>query len=282
MKKCLVTGSGGFIGTHLVRALKMKGVKVIEFDRQKGKDVTDVNSFNGLDSVEVVFHLAAVSGYKNSNSNIDLVYKTNVLGIVNVLEYCRRVEAKMIFPSTYVYAKPYNKAKKETDKIDPTTNYAFTKYLGESLCLFYSRVFKVDTLILRTSNVYGLGQDNLYLVPVINRHLKNRTELKLTKPDVERSFLYIDDLVDAYIKIVDTKTSPGEVFNVGPDRSTTLKDLVKLMAEITNTVPKILYSGKGRPNEVDINRIDNSKIKSQIDFKPKVDLEAGLSKTLLD
>jgi|APSaa5957512622_1039677.scaffolds.fasta_scaffold08642_2 GDP-4-dehydro-6-deoxy-D-mannose reductase len=280
MKKCLVTGSGGFIGTYLVKELKNQGFKVVEFNRSNKLDVTSKENFSNLEKVDVVFHLAAVSGYKNSNANANLVYKTNYLGVVNVLEYCRRVKAKLVFPSTYVYDKPYNQAKKETDKANPTTNYSFTKFLGESLCLFYSRVFKVNTLILRTSNVYGPGQNPIYLIPVIRDHLLKSKALELTRPEVERSFIYIDDLVSAYIKLALSKTTRGDVFNVGPDQSTSLKDLVSLVGDIYGKPPKISYSGKDRPNEVDINRIDNHKIKSFIDWQPVTSLKSGLIRTL--
>ena len=200
------------------------------------------------------------------------------MGVVNVLDYCRRVKAKLVFPSTYVYAAPYDAVKKEGDKTDPKTNYSFTKFLGENLCLFYSRVFKVNTLILRTANVYGPGQDSIYLIPVIKKSLMKNQPLKLTRPDVERSFIYIDDLIDAYIKTAMSKSNPGEIYNVGPDRSTSLKELVSLIGEITGKTPKISYSGKDRPNEVDVNRVDNTKLKQFIDWKPSVDLKKGLSK----
>ncbi|MCG2691534.1 SDR family oxidoreductase, partial [Microgenomates group bacterium] len=155
MKQVLVTGSSGFIGKKLIERLKKAGVEVVEFSRNQGKNVIKEEDFKDLETVDTVFHLAAVSGYKDCSENTNLAYEVNVKGTVNVLEYCRRVGAKLIFPSTYVYDQPYEELKTETSACKPTTHYSFTKWLGEELCGYYSRVFQVNSLILRTANVYG-------------------------------------------------------------------------------------------------------------------------------
>lgn len=276
MKKVLITGSSGFIGRHIAAKLKTQNIEVVEFCRKNHQDVTRAADFDKLSPVDTVFHLAAVSGYENSKENISLAYQVNVLGTINVLEYCRKVKAKLIFSSTYVYGKPYEKFKKESDNLNPTTHYSFTKFLGEEMCRFYNRVFGVETLILRTANVYGPSQDEIYIVPVIATHLLNKKPLILTKPEVERSFIYIDDLVEAYIQLAQAKTLAGDAYNVGPDKPTALKELVALMIKISGTIPKISYSGKDRPSEADKNRIDTTKIKAAIDWQPKISLEEGL------
>ena len=276
MRSALITGSSGFIGQHLIKALKKKGVKVIGFSRKKGQLVTNYRHFAKLPSVDVVFHLGAVSGYKDSNENTYQAYEVNVAGTINVLEYCRRVGAKLIFPSTYVYDQPYTDYKKESDPEKPQTHYAYSKYLGEKSCQFYSRVHEVNTLVLRTSNVYGRGQDTKYIVPVIATHLINGKPLTLTKPGIERSYIYVSDVVDAYIKLAQAKTKPGDVYNVAYPKPTHLADLVKLMEKITGIRGKITYSGVARPHDVDKNRYNIDKIKKKINWQPKVDLESGL------
>jgi len=201
MKSALITGSSGFIGQHLIAALKKLGVTTFEFSRSRGKDLTDRADFADLPPVEAVFHLGAVSGYKDSNQDPLKAYRVNVLGTVNVLEYCRGAGAKMIFPSTYVYAPPYETHKKETGPARPTTHYSMTKYLGERLCRFYSRVFGANTLILRTSNVYGQGQTAKYIVPIVVKHVLDKKPLGLTKPGVE----IWQELRGEYIYKVDPK-----------------------------------------------------------------------------
>ena len=280
MRSALITGSDGFIGKHLKKALTSKGVKVVDFSLKNNQDVTHQDSFKDLPKVDLVFHLAAVSGYKSSNKDTNLAYKVNVGGTTNVLEYSKRVGAKLIFPSTYVYDKPYEDEKKELDKTKPTTHYSMTKFLGEDLCRFYSRVFNVDTLILRTSNVFGRGQDDIYLVPVVLNHILKNNRFELTKPDVERSFIYIDDLVEAYTRLALSKTKPGEVFNVGPGESSSLAELVKLLEEVTQKKALVSYTGKDRPHEVDKNRVDITKLKDKLSWEPKINLKRGLRKMI--
>lgn len=278
MQSALVTGSSGFIGQHLIKTLKQKKVKVVEFSSKKGQLITNFLHFANLPKVDFVFHLGAVSGYKDCNDDTKLAYEVNVLGTINVLEFCRRVGAKLVFPSTYVYGHPYTDYKKESDLAKPNTLYAHTKYLGELCCQFYSRVYGVDTLILRSCNVYGSNQDVKYIVPVIANHLLNQKPLILTKTSVERSYIYVSDLVEAYIKLAQAKTNPGEVYNVAYPKPHQLTDLVKLMEKITATRGKITYSGVSRPQDIDKNRYDIKKIKAKINWTPKVDLETGLKK----
>ena len=103
MKTVLITGSNGFVGKHLADALEKNKIKVIKFSRSANQQIVRPDDFTSLPPVDVVFHLGAVSGYKDCSDNTQLAYQVNVLGTVNVLEYCRRVKAKLIFPSTYVY-----------------------------------------------------------------------------------------------------------------------------------------------------------------------------------
>ena len=280
MRSALITGSHGFIGKHLKKALEKEGVLVVEFSLENNQQLTNPKDFSKLPKVDTVFHLAAVSGYKDSKSNPNLAYFVNVCGTVNVLEYCKRVGAKLVFPSTYVYTKPYKEPKKEIDKAGPTTHYAFTKYLGENLCKFYSRVFKVNTLILRTSNVYGPGQDNKYIVPIIIDHLMQNKSLELTRPDIERSFIFIDDVISAYISLIRAETKPGEIYNVASTKPTTLKDLVSLIEKISGKKLKISYTGESRPHDIPLNRYNTGKIKAKIGWKPQINLEEGLKRCL--
>jgi len=278
MKRALITGSGGFIGSHLLKALRSNGVEVIKFSLEEGQQITNPKDFLNLPKVDVVFHLAAVSGYKDSKSNPNLAYEVNVGGTVNVLEYCKKVGAKIVFPSTYVYDKPYADYKKETDSIGPTTHYSHTKFLGEELCRFYAFVYGVNSVIVRTLNVYGAGQNAQYIVPMIVNHIIKNKPLKLTKPSVERSYIYIDDIVKAFMGLAKAETGPGEVFNAAPLKPTSLKELVSLVEKITGKKAKVSYSGESRPHEVSLNRFDTSRIRKKIDWQAKVDLEQGLTK----
>lgn len=278
MKTALITGSSGFVGRHLTQTLQQQNIRVVKFSRSQNRQITRAEDFNDLPPVDAVFHLAAVSGYRDCNENTNLAYEVNVLGTANVLEYCRRVKAKLIFPSTYVYDAPYENYKKESDPTKPMTHYSFTKWLGEELCRFYSRVFDVNTLILRTANVYGTGQSDIYLIPIIARHLTTNQEMKLTKPEIERSFIYIDDLIQAYIKLALAKTEPGEAFNVSFPRVTPIAELLNTVTKVTGKTVKVSYSGTGRPHEINLNRMNISKLRQTLNWQPGTTLKQGLLK----
>lgn len=276
MKSALITGSSGFIGKNLKTKLVQAKYRVFEFSRKNHRDVTRPDNFINLPPVDLVFHLGAVSGYQECNANPTLAYKVNVGGTVNVLEYCRRVKAKLIFPSTYIYDRPYSPYKKEADFARPTTNYAFTKWLGEQLCRFYTRIYQVNTLILRTANVYGQGQSEIYLIPLLAHSLKINSTIDLTKPNIERSFIYIDDLIEAYFRLAQAKTKPGETFNVSYKVATTIKDLIAQIETVTGKKIKVVYSGRGRKNEINLNRINISKLKAKLSWEPQFSLNQGL------
>ncbi len=276
----MITGSSGFIGRKLSEKLRQKNIEVSEFSRKNGLDVTNKENFSTLPKTDTVFHLAAVSGYKDCGENTNLAYEVNVKGTVNVLEYCRRTGAKLIFPSTYVYDQPYEEVKTETSPCKPTTHYSFTKFLGEELCSFYTRVFNVNSLILRTANVYGFGQEDKYLVPLIFNHILKNRPLTLTRPEIERSFIYIDDLLEAYIRLANASTEPSEVFNVGPAETTTLATLISTIKKVTGKTPQVNYAGQERPKEVNLNRVDISKMRNKLNWQPEISLEAGLKSYL--
>jgi len=276
MKKVLITGASGFIASHLIPALEKKGYEVIKFSREDGRQLINKDDFDDLDPVKLVFHLGAVSGYHDSNQNTSKAYQVNVIGTVNVLEYCKRVKAKLIFPSTYVYDQPYTDYKNEQDKVRPTTNYAFTKLLGEKVCQFYSRVFKVNTLIARTCNVYGVIQDEKYIVPIISQHLLDHQPLTLTKPNIERTYIHVQDVVTAYIKLAEADTQPGDVYNVANPKATGLSQLVKLIEKTATVKGQISYTGQSRPHDVEINRFDIKKLQQKLNWNPKISLEKGI------
>ncbi|MCX6816733.1 MAG: NAD(P)-dependent oxidoreductase [Candidatus Beckwithbacteria bacterium] len=280
MKKAMVTGSSGFIGRKLIKRLQKDGVEVVGFSRKEGKNITKKEDFAGLGKVDTVFHLAAVSGYKDCAENTGLAYEVNVGGTTNVLEYCRKSKAKLIFPSTYVYDQPYSEVKTETSATKPTTHYSFTKFLGEELCRFYTRVFKVNSLILRTANVFGFGQEDKYLVPIIFNNILAGREFELTKPEIERSFIYIADLVEAYVRLAEANSESGETYNIGPEKPTTLQELVQAMEKVTGKKARVKYSGQERPNEVNLNRVDTGKMKAKLNWQPEISLEQGLKQYL--
>lgn len=280
MKQVLITGSGGFIGKSLAQKLKELNYKVFTLDRHEKENILEPQTLSKFKTIDTVFHLAAVVGYKKVQENIYLAYRTNVLGTINVLNFCLWQKAKLIFPSTFIYGPPFKRPKKETDSIQPTNFYTHTKYLAELFCQLYAKKYQLDVVIARTSNAYGPNQPKQYIIPVILDNLKKNKEIELTHPSAGRDFIYITDLVGAWIKLAQVKTHPGEIFNVSSGKSVTLKELVTLIQYLTGTKIKVRFTKKLRKNEVFQSLMDNSKIIQKIGWKPKISLNKGL-KTIL-
>ena len=280
MKRILITGSNGFLGQELVKKLKKLNYCVFEFSRKNKKDILQKKSFDKFKNIDTVFHLAAVVGYVNVAKNIELAYKTNVLGTINVLEFCQRQKAKLLFPSTFVYGSPFDKKKKETDSVDPANFYTYSKYLGELYCRLFAEKYQVDTVIARTANAYGPNQPKQYIIPLLIESFKKGKKLVLTDADAKRDYLFIDDLASAYIALAKTKTKRGEIFNVSSGKSTSLKNLVDIIRKITNSDIKIRYRKRLRKNEVSQSLFDNSKILEKTNWKPEYSLERGLRETV--
>ncbi len=280
MKKALVTGSSGFVGKPLVKKLKRLKYKVIEFDRTHGKNILNPKDFKNIANIDLVFHLAAVVGYVNVQKNPLKAYQTNVLGTVNVLDFCRQQKAKLVFASSYIYGPPYNKVKKESDLLKPLNLYTQSKYFAELFCQIYAKKFKTKTVILRISNLYGPHQPKQYIISLLIDKLKKEKQIILTDPKAKRDFIFIDDLVNAYIKLVQTETEPGEIFNLSSGQPISLKKLATLVKKLTGSESKIKFSQKLRKNEVSQNLLDNSKFCQKTGWQPQTFLEEGLKKTM--
>lgn len=281
MKNVLVTGSEGFIGKNLIQKLKQLNYKVFILNHHKKENILNPQIFSRLKNIDTVFHLAAVVGYKKVQENLCSAYRTNVLGTINILNFCLRQKAKLIFPSTFIYGPPFNRPKKETDSAEPTNFYTHTKYMAELFCQLYAKKYQVDAVIARTSNAYGPNQPKHYIIPFLFENLKKNKEIELTHPSAGRDFIHITDLLQAWIKLAQTKTHPGEIFNVSSGKSVSLEELAALIKHLTGSKTKVRFTKKLRKNEVLQSLMDNSKIKRKTGWKPNISLEQGLRQIII-
>lgn len=281
MLRVLITGSDGFIGKILTQGLKNLNYFVFCLDHKNGKDILDKKNFTSFKKIDTVFHLAAVVGYIKANIDPWLTYQVNVLGTLNVLEFCKKSKAKLLFPSAYLYQESKKILKDETDPIQPTNFYTHSKYLAEQLCFFYAKNYQVDVVIARTTNAYGPEQPVHYIIPLLMDSLQKKKTLKLTHPKALRDYLYIDDLINAYISLAKSKnTVPGEIFNVSLGKPISLSNLVNFLKKITASKTKIIFEKKLRENEVMNGVMNNKKIINKIGWQPQTSLSEGLRKII--
>ncbi|MBT3394990.1 NAD(P)-dependent oxidoreductase [archaeon] len=260
VKKILITGSEGFVGSRLIEKFENK-YDLTLFDKKFNRDITNPESFKGLD-VDYVIHLAAIT----RSDNLFEMFDVNVNGTFNVLEFCKNSGANLIFASSSAVYGNIESPITETSNLNPSSYYAITKKLGEELCKFYYDNFSVNNTILRIFNPYGPNQTEGFLIPDILSQL-GESEINLGNPYQKRDYIYIDDLVDAIDKSLDL--NKFNIINIGTGTSYCVKELVKKITD-----KKVNFSDLSMV-ESDI-YADISKAKKLLSWVPKVSLEEGI------
>ena len=284
-KRILVTGSSGFVGKYLVDELKRVDADVLTLTEHDGRriDIRDqqrvMRIINGIIDVDIVYHLAAITSVPFSFENPGETYEVNVLGTLNILELCRLCNAeKIVFASSYVYGQPQYIPIDEEHPLQPTNPYARSKVLGEELCRAYNTDFGVKCIILRPFNIYGVGQNKNFLITSIIAQLRYG-KIELKDPEPKRDFIYISDVIDAYIKAGEFN-GDFEVFNIGYGKSYSVKEIVDKTIYLYGKDVKVKYRGERRKNEIMDTVADIKKAKEKLGWKPRVEIDKGLSNIL--
>ena len=284
-KRILVTGSSGFIGNNLVVKLKGQDADVLTLTEHDGRRIDIRNQqrvtgiTNEIRNIDIVYHLAAITSVPFSFENPGETYDVNVLGTLNILELCRLCNAeKIVFASSYVYGQPQYLPIDEKHPLQPTNPYARSKILGEELCRAYNTDFGLKCIILRPFNIYGVGQGKNFLIPSIIAQLRYG-KIELKDPEPKRDFIYISDIIEAYIKVGEFKGN-FEVFNIGYGKSYSVKEITEKIVQLYGKDVKINYKNERRKNEIMDTVADIRKAKEKLGWKPNVDIDAGLKSML--
>lgn len=284
MERLIVTGSDGFIGRYLKTRLERENYEIVTFSLSGGQDIRRTEDVLGLPKATAVFHLAANTNVPFSFDHPQEVLETNILGTLNILEYCRTQRVKMIFPSTaYVYGVPKSLPIKENHPLDAPNAYVESKISGERLCQLYSRCFGIKTIVLRLFNVYGPGQSQPTAINDMIISLLKEGEIRFRDGSPKRDFVFIDDVIEALTVVLDYEPKNGlEVFNVGSGQSCSISELAEMLKEISgNEKVRIIDEKQSRPGDVREVVADIGKINQTINWKPKVSIHEGLERTFL-
>jgi nucleoside-diphosphate-sugar epimerase len=276
-KSILVTGAEGFIGSHLVKALRAAGHVVLTHSTPQG-DIKNCNlSFEGVGHV---FHLAALAFVPDSWSAPLRFYEVNLLGTVNVLEFCRAHEASLTFLSSYVYGPPARLPISEDERLCAFNPYSHTKILAEETGLYYQRQFGVPVTIVRPFNVYGPGQSRRFLIPTILMQAIDpaRSEIVVADLRPRRDYIYISDLVDLLVQTAFRKE--GGIFNAGSGSSWSVGEVIAMVNGLLPVPKRFHAEGTMRPHEVMDVIADISRARSRFGWAPRVPLRDGLLDTL--
>jgi UDP-glucose 4-epimerase len=297
--KILVTGGGGFIGSHLCEKLVFEGHSVIVVDNFSigrkanlseikdkikifNRNIANYNSIKNLfKNVDYVFHLAALADIVPSIENPDEYYNTNVTGTYNVLKLSLKNKVKRFIysASSSCYGIPKQYPTKENASINPQYPYALTKRLGEELVMHFSKVYKLNATSLRFFNVYGprartTGTYGAVFGVFLAQKISNKPFTIVGNGKQTRDFTYVSDVVDAIIKVSKKKNLTSEIFNVGSGKTVSVNKITKLLGGDTVNIPK-------RPGEPDITFASIRKIFLKTGWKPKISIEQGIKNILV-
>lgn len=302
-KKALITGATGFIGSNLTRKLVELNWDVYIIVRKESynfwriRDITKIkriyledihkDSIKTVDGEEipqfdVCFHLAA-SGVNYYNQSINNILDGNIGLITKVIEFCYRNKTKKVINtgSCFEYGNHEKIKLKETSYINSKSLYGTAKISSTFIGNAYAMQLKVPLITLRPFGVYGEYEGNYRLVPQLINAIKNNKAIELTPGEQVRDYLYVQDLIDAYITVANADLEGYEIYNVCSGVDISIRNIVEVLCEITGASPNIfLFSRKEyRPNEMMYLVGDNSKLKLFTGWVNKHSIREGLKKT---
>ena len=274
--KVLVTGSEGFLGKHVSVALKAKGHQVVGLDSAPTAEIiADITKVMPIMQVDAVIHLAAVASPNVCAANPELAFNVNVNGTHQVLRLALESGAKKFVFSSSAHVYGVGPKYLPTDEYHPLwlqNVYTTTKILGEQLCQLFYDNHGLSYTTLRLFNVYGPGQGTGYFVPDMIRQAANG-RIHLQGPSTTKDWIYIDDVVEAFGRAVET-AYVGPI-NIGSGIATSLGTVAKTIADDMNAV----YAFTIAPNATNM-RADIGRAWCVLNWTPKVDIHGGLRATL--
>lgn len=279
MKKILITGSNGFLGKALKKRLLFEGHQIVEMDFPR--DIIDLENFNKLDEEGIyhVFHLAGKTFIPDSWNAPQSFYQANLLGTINVLEFCRKKSVSLTFVSAYLYGQPEKLPISENDTVQPNNPYAHSKYLAEEACKFYSKEYNVRTTIIRPFNIYGIGQDEKFLIPYVIKQALEDNKIKVKDLAPKRDYVYLDDFIDALMASMNS-VKKFAIYNIGSGISLSVKDVINYVQKILGTDKKIISKNTARKNEINNVIADVTKAGKYLKWHPKTSFYQGIKKVI--
>jgi CDP-glucose 4,6-dehydratase len=305
----LVTGAQGFAGSWLCRALLEQDRRVVGLDRGDprisglellgierdveivGGQLTDhelISRTLAGAGVESVFHLGAQTLVGRANASPLPTFESNVRGTWTLLEACREADVAtvVVASSDKAYGAHQELPYREEAALQPTFPYDVSKAAADLIARSYWHTYGLPVAVTRFANLYGGGDLNFSrLIPeVVSAVLDGRRPVLRSDGSPERDFLYVEDAAAAYLAIADALArgvGGGEAFNAGHGRPTAVREVVARICELAGSELEPDIRGPGKPaGEIDRQFLDSTKIREVTGWRPLVDLEEGLRRTI--
>nr|WP_309098439.1 NAD-dependent 4,6-dehydratase LegB [Fredinandcohnia onubensis] len=309
MKRVLITGADGFIGSHLTEELVKKGHSVKAFayynsfnswgwlDTISKEIMNEVEVFTGdirdpngvreaMKGVEEVYHLAALIAIPFSYHSPDTYVDTNIKGTLNVLQGARELEiSRLLITSTSeVYGTAQYVPIDENHPYQGQSPYSATKIGADRLAESFYRSFNMPITIVRPFNTYGPRQSARAVIPtIITQLLAGNKEIELGSLTPTRDFNFVKDTANGFIEIAKSEKTIGEEINIATQQEISIGQLAEELIRQINPNAKIVCDEQRlRPENSEVNRLlgSNEKIKRLTNWTPQYTFEQGLAKTI--
>lgn len=307
-KKVLVTGAGGFIGSHLVEKLVKLGVDVRALVRYNSRndyglieilpnkiktkitvvtgDLRDPETIREVvKDRDIIFHLGALIDIPYSYVHPREVVQTNIMGTLNILTAAKDMNIERIIhtSTSEVYGTAQYSPIDEKHPLQGQSPYSATKIAADKLAESFYCSFNLPITTIRPFNTYGPRQSARAIIPTIITQMLTRKEIFLGSLYPTRDFTYVSDTVESFIKAAQVHKSIGEVINIGSNFEISIESLVRKISSLIGKKLKITFDKKRiRPKKSEVGRLiaNNSKAKELVNWSPKVTIDEGLKKTI--
>ena len=306
--KVLVTGAGGFIGSHLTEHLVELGTNVKAFVRYNSRndwgllellprekldeievirgDLKDGDAIRqAMEGVDIVFHLGSLIAIPYSYVHPRETIETNILGALNVLTAANEYGVeKLVHTSTSeVYGTARYVPIDENHPLQGQSPYSASKIGADKIAESFYRSFELPVAIIRPFNTYGPRQSARAVIPTIITQALTKDKIFLGSLHPTRDYTYVKDVVEGFIKVAESPKSVGDVINIGSNFEISIGDLAEKIISLIGTDAEIITDPvRVRPQDSEVERLwcDNTKAKRLLGWEPKTSLDEGLKRTI--
>ncbi|MEE8120224.1 MAG: GDP-mannose 4,6-dehydratase [Anaerolineales bacterium] len=307
-KRVLVTGAGGFIGSHLVERLVAEGARVralVHYNSRNDPgllkllpdetlaaldllpaDLLDPFAVRqAVEGIEVVFHLGALISIPYSYIHPYHVAETNMMGTLNVLEACRAAGVRRLVQtsSSEVYGTALHVPIDEDHPLQGQSPYSASKIGADKLAESYFCAYELPVVTLRPFNTYGPRQSDRAVIPTIITQALTQDVVHLGNLDARRDLTYVTDTVNGFIKVAEAANVDGGTYNLGAGSDITIGELAEKIIKFVGRSVKIeVDEARLRPERSEVQRLlaDNTLAKKDLGWEPRISLDEGLRRTI--
>ena len=308
-KKVLVTGAGGFMGSHLTERLVEVGAQATAFVRYNSRndrgllELLSTEKRNEIDvvsgdlrdsdavrhatkSVQIIFHLGSLIAIPYSYIHPRETIETNIIGTLNIMNAAKDADVELIVhtSTSEVYGTARYVPMDEKHPLQGQSPYSASKIGADMIAESYYRAFDLPVATIRPFNFFGPRQSARAVIPtIITQTLSSSQEIVLGSLHPMRDYTYCEDVVEAFLKVGESPQTIGETINIGSNFEISIGDIVKKVLSITGTEKQIsVDAGRIRPGKSEVERLwcDNTKAKHLLGWEPSVGFDDGLRKTV--